>query len=155
MNVTIPIECQEGHLYLLELNSWKDLPVQSDIEVIDLALVTNDKISIINNPGTLNKIASILFDFLEENDVILYFYCSKSSINKSIKKENISNQQYRSILFSRMYDRVSTNYPSKYIHKPIILEDPEDGDHYIHLIAKKRHDDKLEAFEKEFDALRK
>lgn len=59
---------------------------------------------IINNAGTLNRIASILFNFLDENDVILYFYCSKAPIKKRNTRDEMSYQQYRSCLFTSMFD---------------------------------------------------
>lgn len=84
MNITLPIECSEGHQYLLRLTDCRNLPIESTIEIIDIALISMSKIDVINNAGTLNRIASILFNFLEENDVILYFYCSKDPIKKDI-----------------------------------------------------------------------
>lgn len=84
MNITLPIECSDGHQYLLKLTDCKNLPIETTIEIVDIALISMSKIDIVNNAGNLNRIASILFNFLEENDVILYFYCSKDPIKKKM-----------------------------------------------------------------------
>lgn len=38
MNIIIPIECQEGHQYLLKFTDCKNLPIDIDVEVVDVAL---------------------------------------------------------------------------------------------------------------------
>lgn len=78
MNITLPIECSDGHQYLLKLTDCKNIPIDSTIEIVDIALISMSKTEIINNAGTLNRIASILFNFLDENDVILYFIVLKT-----------------------------------------------------------------------------
>lgn len=139
MNITIPIECAEGHQYLLKLSDCKNLPIDSGIEIVDIALVAVSNVDIINNAGTLSKISLILFNFLDENDVILYFYCAKEPIKLRTTRRNMSNQEYRSYLFSSMFKRTTASCNGKFIDKPVILRDESYGDHYIHIIAKSQH----------------
>lgn len=155
MNITLPIECSDGHQYLLKLTDCKNLPIKSSIEIVDIVLRSASKIDIINNAGTLNRIASILFNFLDENDVILYFYCSKDPIKKRNTRDEMSYQQYRSSLFTSMFDRTTRHHKGEFINKPIILKDMVYGDHYIHLIAHSKHSDKLDELKGELNTLNK
>ena len=54
MNITLPIECSDGHQYLLKLTDCKNIPIDSTIEIVDIALISMSKTEIINNAGTLN-----------------------------------------------------------------------------------------------------
>lgn len=155
MNITLPIECSDGHQYLLKLTDCKNLPIETTIEIVDIALISMSKIDIVNNAGNLNRIASILFNFLEENDVILYFYCSKDPIKKKNARNQMSYQHYRSSLFTSMFDRTNRNLKGDFINKSIILKDTIYGDHYIHLIAQSKHSDKLEELEGKLNTLKK
>lgn len=147
MNVTFAIECSEGHQYLLKLTECKNLPIEIDIKIVDIALVPVSKPDTINNAGTLNKIASILFNFLEENDVILYFYCSKDPIQQRESREPMSYQKYRSFLFTCMYNKTSKDHNDEFIHKQIVLLDQVYGDHYVHLITKSKYTQKINDLE--------
>jgi hypothetical protein len=80
---------------------------------------------------TLFNICSYIDNYLEKNNVILYCYCSHEYILKHKKKENWSNQEYRSLLFDTMFSRSNKE---RCINEKIIIED-EDGNHYIHLIS--------------------
>lgn len=155
MNITLPIECADGHQYLLKLTDCKNIPIDSTIEIVDIALISMSKIEIINNAGTLNRIASILFNFLDENDVILYFYCSKDPIKQRDTRGKMSYQQYRSFLFTSMFDRTTRHHKGEFINKSIILKDMIYGDHYIHLVAQSKHSDKLDKLEGELNTFNK
>lgn len=147
MNFTVPIECSEGHQYLLKFTDCKSLPIGLDVEVVDIALSLASEIAIINNTGTLNKIASVIFNFLDDNDVILYFYCSKDDIIQRKTRQHISPQEYRSRLFSTMFDKITSKCkPGIFINKPVILRDETEGDHYLHFIAKSKYSDKMDEF---------
>ena len=155
MNITLPIECSEGHQYLLRLTDCRNLPIESTIVIIDIALISMSKIDVINNAGTLNRIASILFNFLEENDVILYFYCSKDPIKKRYNRDEMSYQQYRSSLFTSMFERITRYHKGEFVNRSIILKDTVYGDHYIHLISKKKYFNKLDKLEAEINRFNK
>ena len=147
MNITIPIECQDGHQFLLRLTDCSNLPIELEIEIVDIALIDTAHSNTTNNAGTLNKIAAILFNFLDENDVILYFYCSKDPIKKRKNREDMSYQQYRSYLFCSMFDRITRCCKDSYVNKSIILKDNIYGDHYIHLMSKNKYSGMLDKLE--------
>jgi len=144
------IECSEGHQYLIKFTNCNNLPIVLDVEVvnIDLTLVSNN--TPINNAGTLNKIALMVFNFLDENDVILYFYCSKEDINRRNNKTSITPQEYRSLLFSTMFEKITKTTKDKtFINKPIILKDQEWGDHYLHFIAESKYSEKMDSLKEQ------
>ena len=147
MNITIPIDCEDGHQFLLKLTDCRNLPIEPGIEIVDIALIDASSVVGINNAGTLNRISLILLNFLEENDVVLYFYCAKDPIRIRTRKEGVSYQQYRSRLFCSMYDRVTNSHAGRFINKSIVLRDSTYGDHYIHLISKVEYSEVIESLE--------
>lgn len=155
MNVIIPIDCKDGHQFLLKLTDCRNLPIDTDIEIVDIALIDASRSFGINNAGTLNKIASILLNFLEDNDVILYFYCAKDPIRIRKGRREISYQQYRSRLFCSMFDRITIGYKNRYINKSIVLRDSTYGDHYIHLISKVEYSKIIEHIDGQLDKFNK
>ena len=149
MNVCIPIDCPDGHQYLLRFEYFENLPMNIDkelgVKVVDISLVSESEIATINNIGTLNLISTAVFNFLDENDVVLYYYCSKDAIYQRKNRKKIPPQQYRSKLFLALFDKIIEKYKRMdYINKPIIIPDISYGDHYIHFIAKSKHSDKLD-----------
>lgn len=139
MNVTIPIECEEGHQYLLKLTDCRNLPIDTTVEVVDITLASVGGFDVINNAGTLHKIASTLLYFLEENDVVLYFYCSKDPIKIRRNRVEVPYQEYRSMLFTSLFERIAYKHKARFINRQIVLKDNVYGDHYIHLMAKEQH----------------
>lgn len=89
----------------------------------------------------LMRIASILADFLKENETaVLCFYCDGvTELERHNKK--IPPQQYRSMLFSKMFDLYVHKYHEKEIvNYPIVIidEDPWKSQ-YAHFICRKIH----------------
>lgn len=135
LNLIVPITTKEGFEYLLNFTEFsKDhLPVEIDIPVVDVTIEAKVQMKIYNNAGTLFNISSRISEYLQENNVILYCYCSHEDILKHPKKANLLNQEYRSLLCETMFSRSSNS--EIHISEKIIIED-EQGDHYIHLISK-------------------
>ena len=152
MRVSIPIDCPDGHQYLLRFEDFENLPVNIDAElgvkVVDISLISESEVATINNIGTLNLISTVVFNFLDENDVVLYYYCSKDAIYQRKNRKEIPPQQYRSKLFLTLFDKIVEKYQrgDDYINKPIIIPDEIYGDHYIHFVAESKHSDKLDKF---------
>ena len=138
-NVTIPYTSGKGYNYLINLSSIKKqdfLPESVIIEkdIVDIVLELDKKtFGKSNDFGDLYRIAAIIYDFLENNDVILYYYCDIKPVKQRDNRTKISNQEYRSRLFSLMIDRfISADY-EKTICK---IPDSQNEIHYIHLISK-------------------
>ena len=65
MNITIPIECQDGHQFLLRLTDCSNLPIELKIEIVDnvygdhyIHLMSKSKYS-----GMLDNLETKLNDF--------------------------------------------------------------------------------------------
>jgi len=61
------------------------------------------------------------------------FYCSNDPITKNKNRQNISDAQFRSNLFCKMFEK---NLNNDFICENIIIKDLHNGDHHIHLISK-------------------
>ena len=145
MNNTIPIEGSDGRQYLLEFGDFESLPIELDVKVVNISLVSKSEVATINNIGTLNQISTTIFNFLDKNDAILYYYCSDDPIVQRKSREEISPQQYRSRLFFALFDKIAKKHSERgLVNKSIILRDEPNGDHYIHLIADSKHSDKAD-----------
>ena len=109
----------------------------SDIEIAD---VTLERVKG-NNPtdiGILFKISNVIAEVLNDNEnLILYFYCDDMhDISRRDKK--LTPQKFRSILFSRMFDKyISSNSITNMINTPIEIK--ADRHIYIHLISRDCH----------------
>jgi len=157
MNVFIPVTTIEGYEYLLEFSSFNNIytPKNVDIEIVDITLKLVKGNYQVNNAGTLSLISFIVSDFMESNDVILYFYCDV----KDIKRRNnaISPQKYRSLLFSKIFEKELNHNKNadSYVNKIIILKDTHDDEHYIHLISKSKNEAQINTIILELNKLNK
>ena len=136
LDKTIPYLTVEGHEYLIRFTEFnKDyLPKEFSLPIVDVTIVANSDMGKINNGKTLLEFSSLINDYLDKNNIVLYFYCSNDPILKSPKRENISNAQYRSDLFCKMFEKQNLN--DSFICENILIEDLINGNHHIHLISK-------------------
>ena len=138
------ITTQEGDVIRLSVSTINSDIFPDDVqlslcgvEVLEIVL-KREKGSNILSLFSLMQIAEILGGIMSDNDnVILYFYCDDMHDMKR-RDTNILPQQFRSLLFSRMYYRyIQSNGITDIINVPVILK--SDHDVYIHLITKERH----------------
>jgi hypothetical protein len=154
LDQVIPLTTKEGHQYLIEFfitNELIILPESIDIKIANVAITLISGAGM-NNASTLFQISGIMKEYLNQNDVVLYCYCDQKEIARGVKNITISPQRYRSLLFSRMFDRKNDD---NFINNPIIIADEVHGDHYIHLISKKSNQSNIHAIEKELMKLNK
>lgn len=164
--IIIPINSSDGRKYLLKLSDFKKENLTDELLAlnppqivdIDLKLVANSDNGFKSSFGLLTQLSTIIFTFLEENNCILYFYCD--DMNDIQRKDmSITPQAYRSMLFSKMFDRTTLRRENEYINIPIFIKALEDGNEreiYMHLIASHKHSncldllkDTLNSFNKE------
>jgi len=131
----IPITTTEGFEYLLIFSKFASgsIPEEITIPVVNLSIEVKENPPSINNLSTLAIISSNIEKYLHYNDVILYCYCDNAEITKSKKNEHMSHQQYRSTLFSAMFDKKKCE---EHLNEKVTIEDEINGTHYIHLISK-------------------
>jgi hypothetical protein len=132
----IPLETKEGHEYLIKFNPLDPnvIPQGVAIPVIDIAIERVNHIQDTNNAKTLFQIAGIISNYMVDNDVILYCYCDSASINK--RNPDLLNQEFRSLLFIKMFEKQNNR---NYLNEQIIIDDPDNGAHYIHLFSRVRN----------------
>lgn len=145
MNLTYPIHSDGEDEYLISIESF-DKKVISDeclesINGIEIYNITLERVSGNNATGNkiLSSICNTLAGFLNDNDnVLLYFYCDDVH---DVKRRNslISPQEYRSRLFSKMFERYqSLHCVNDIINLPLIIRTQE-KDIFIHIICKKNN----------------
>lgn len=135
-NVDIPYSTNEGIDYLIRFTLFsKDrLPEEITIPVVDIVIETDADVNDIKNSAySLMQITQIISDYAIENNAIYYCYCSDKPIKKADGKKHLSNQEYRSLLFCKMFEK---NNNSDFINKSVVINDLQKGNHHIHLIAK-------------------
>ncbi len=144
---------KEGHEYKIGFSAFDifKLPENVNKDVVDVTIAIEDNKGI-NNASSLFQISAIIKDYLSKNDVILYCYCDTRYIERSILHQEISSQEYRSLLFQRMFNRASNN---GFINKPIILTDLNDMNHCIHLISSIDNLEDIEALSNEILKMQK
>jgi hypothetical protein len=146
----VPLITKEGYNYLISFSKFptENLP-KLTIPVVDLTISVENNVGV-NNSATLLQITSIIKEYLNENDVVLYCYCDDKEVNKSKNKENITPQEYRSKLFSAMFEKEAD---ANFINSRIIITG--DTVHYIHLIAKKKNSAHIDLISNELLKLQK
>jgi len=133
---------KEGNCYNIIFSVFQQerIPIEIQKTLIDVTISIENQICL-NGVETLGKIADIIKNYLDENDVILYSYCDNKDINRSIKKQELYPQHYRSLLFTSLFNKYNT---LNYINEVIVIADEDYGHHYIHLIAKVEDKDVLD-----------
>lgn len=148
MDVSFDLYNIKGDHVLVSLSSY---------DLTSMAAITDDPriqglcfydVSLVRKGGNgmvgyniLMRIASILADFLKENEgAVLCFYCDGETELERHHK-NIPPQQYRSLLFSRMFDMYVHKYHAKEIinYPVVILDENPWKSQYAHFICRQNH----------------
>lgn len=142
----IPYVTKTGIQYLIEFRTDSQKYEGVNIPVIGVSLITNSNHEEIkNDAGALLEIATIMMQQANKVDAVYYCICSDAKINKSKKRLHLSHQQYRSHLFSAMFNKL--NSKDDYSSKEVVIDDPEVNHHYIHVISLNKNQKELEAVE--------
>ena len=145
MDLTFDIKDTEGNHLIVALSSYDTNNIRaltSDSRV--LALEFYD-VSLFRKSGDsyvgikiLYEVINILAKFLKENkNAVLSFYCDPVA---DIKRSHIEipPQQYRSLLFTRMFDVYIKRHKEDFINHVIEIED-NTSVQYAHFICRKEH----------------
>ena len=134
-DIVIPYTSSVGSQFLI---NFKEFESQEDfsIPVIDVSLIlVVDKEEAIGMKDLI-AISRIVRDFLNDNKIVLYYYCDHSSddIFISERHETMSPQEFRSNLFSSIFNFINV---ANFVKDQIIIGDKNSADaHYISLITK-------------------
>jgi hypothetical protein len=143
----------EGFEYRIGFSPFNSLIIPENINkpVIDVVIATQDN-KVINNAGTLFMITKIIKEYLSSNDVLLYCYCDAIEINRGLKHQKLTPQEYRNLLFQKMFEREAD---TKFINKLIVLTDINEVDHYVQIISTTSNISLLQIAENELIKLNK
>lgn len=144
-----PFYSSQGTEYVIRFSlSEGDLPLPESLTVpvytLDLVLI--------NKHSTLSfkdfcQISKIIENFLHENDIIIFYYCDDKPIKRSKKNSFLTNQEYRSLLFGKMFNRAAN---TSYLKKDFKIDDNINGDHYISMISSKKNHLEIARIESNF-----
>jgi len=154
MRFSYEIEANLVDVYRVSLTSGEDaffdtadveLLLNKDIEIVEIDLER------INGTGKtslriLEQIADGIANFIRQNSKsMLYYYCDDlSEIPFSGRNRDISPQEYRSRIFSLMFNRYTSKYKDLDLFD-ITIEINEDGRPlFMHLIAGRQYSDYVE-----------
>ena len=149
MRISSDLTSENGDTYRVVLSSGEDTFfvgdavrafIGSEIEIIEVDL---ERISgtTRTSPSILYKIADLIGSFMEQDpDCVLYFYCDDIALlPKDATQKNIWPQEYRSRLFSRMFEHYSMQHTSLSAENIPIVIDAVGRPIYMHLIARTEH----------------
>ena len=137
LETIIPFRSKDGNQYLIEFKIF-DSGIDFGIPIIDVSLVLVEAKSKNNLISELFYISNIVDSYLRDNDVVLYFYCDNSEIDRSEKNKHILPQQYRSMLFDRLFKKKMKDH---LIKRDIVIGDLNTNDiHCISLISTISHE---------------
>lgn len=155
MDLSFDIRNSEGDQVKVALSYYdsETIRVFSD-DPLTLTLVFYD-VTLIRECGEgyvgyhiLSIVSDILAKFLTENeDAVLCFYCDTQTYVKR-NHMDISPQEYRSMLFSRMYDKYTkSHHLTEFVNHSVRMD--VDGDpmksQFAHFICRKEHEEAVRA----------
>ncbi len=87
----------------------------------------------------LNAVCDVLYRFLSDNDsAVLCFYCDDLT-EVSRRHDNVTPQEYRSRLFSRMFDKYIHSHSIKGIVNYCVMIEDEEQPRFAHFIAPEKY----------------
>lgn len=138
----VPFETEEGYQYIVSFREFPPSQMEYDIPLIDISITLISSNIEINSLKTLNKFIKIVLEYLEQNDVIVYYYCDTSPIKiRQNRKQTFSNQEFRFNLFLLMFNKMKSE---EFYLQDIIISDTENGNHYTSLISRISNKNKVE-----------
>ncbi len=138
----VPFETEEGYQYIVSFREFPPNQIDYDIPLIDISITLVSSNIETNSLKTLNKFIKIVLEYLEQNDVIVYYYCDIAPIKiRQNRKQKYSNQEFRFNLFLLMFNKMKSD---AFYLQDIIITDNENGNHYTSLISRTSNKEKVE-----------
>lgn len=129
-------ESLEGHEYIVKFDIFNISELNVSVPIINITLVLVNEKEKSCTIHALNKLTSIVLEYLESNNVILYYYCDSYPIKMRIRQNELSPQKFRSQIFKMLFQRCNSD---SYILQNIEIRDNENGNHYISLISSSKN----------------
>ena len=122
------------------------------IEVIEIGL-GRSKGNSTTSPLILNQINQTIADVFEAHpNAVICFFCDFINFIPSMSKRrrDMTVQQYRSLLFSQMFERFTTHHHLDDIYNRVVTIEGVSEPYYFHIIARKVHLPYANMIEEEF-----
>lgn len=101
----------------------------------------------------LDNTSSVIANlFIENKNAILFFYCDDLNEIPRCRTRNISPQEYRSDLFSLMFERYVTKHGIQSVHDVTIRINAIDHCLFFHFISRDEHMDLIDEIKEDFAA---
>lgn len=152
MEISFNIQTKEGDEYIIAVTDADISPLSEDIKQMLLEyhlqigeiIIDRKKGDHCTGRKVLHKIANELANIFAENqDLILYYFCDDTNPipNRNIKGQNkdLSSQEYRSRLFSKLFEGYKKSHQVTGINDYPIIIDGEGYKEFVHLIARSSH----------------
>ena len=153
LELEIPFETIEGYQYLVSFREFPSNQINYNIPLIEVSITLLSNNLEINSLKTLNKFIEIVLDYLNQNDVIIYYYCDTAPINiRPSRIEKYSFQEFRFNLFLTMFNKLKTD---DYFLQNIIINDSVNGNHYTSLISRTINKEKVELVKSDLEKYNK
>ena len=146
MEISFNIQTQEGDEYIIAVADADITPLSEDIKQMLLEhhlqigeiIIDRKKGDHCTGRKVLHKIAN------EENqDLILYYFCDDTNpipnLNTKGQHKDLSSQEYRSRLFSKLFEGYKKSHQVTGINDYPIIIDGEGYKDFVHLIARSSH----------------
>lgn len=159
MDISFDIKSGEGNQIKVALSYYDSESIRIfSSDSLALTLVFYD-VTLVRESGTgyvgykiLFAVSDILARFLNENeDAVLCFYCDDlTDVKRGRTHLGISPQEYRSRLFSNMFDKyIKTYHQSAFINHCVTIEDPDNpqNSRFAHFICRKEHEPAVKSIE--------
>ena len=149
----VPFETEEGYQYIVSFREFNSNKSDYNIPLIDISITLVSSNIETNSLKTLNKFIKIVLEYLEQNDVIIYYYCDTASIKiRQNRKQIYNNQEVRFNLFLLMFNKMKSD---AFYLQNIIIADKENGNHYTSLISRTSNKEKVEFVKLDLEKLNK
>ncbi|MBQ0073924.1 MAG: hypothetical protein KBT34_06995 [Prevotella sp.] len=129
------------YVYLTPLDKrwWGDLVLpEPNLEIYQIVL---DRLEggNVTDMHIIQEISKFIANVFLTNDVIFYYVCDDLNEIPNANR-SISPQEYRSRLFSRMFDRyINSHGVEGLVDTPIIIKDAVGNNQYVHIISRDIH----------------
>ncbi len=113
--------------------------LRDGIELVDVGL-SRVKGSHITTFSILQQIEQCIANvFMQHPNAIICFFCDFISLIPSMKRESMSVQEYRSRLFSKMFEQYLTHHHIEGIRNRVVEIEGVVETYYVHVIARNSH----------------
>ena len=153
LELDFPFETEEGYQYIVSFRQFPSNQNNYKIPLIDISITLVSLNIETNSLKTLNKFIKIVLEYLEQNDVIIYYYCDTASIKiRQNRRQIYSNQEFRFNLFLLMFNKMKSD---AFYLQNIIITDKQKGNHYTSLISRISNKEKVEFVKSDLEKFNK